>query len=987
MSDEKEHGGSEQWEDPTNEYGKPGYSSETRDDDEPDWGNNTVELSTLPGPPPPVSQDDVATEASSPEFASQTILEVPVPPVPEGFEQSTTLDVSGAATLDDDPTEAREQPSDAGFLDESTRIEEGVLDRYREELAARRAAGADDDPFNEPADDGMDFDDATDFELPRPALEDVPQDAPSPQEPDEEPDPFELADASPGFEGDPFGAPGARLTTIPDVIPSDKSAVSQLTDQDAERLSQTDEFAIPREARGSHAASSGEEAEEPSTLDGISPPLADLDADDELTDAAEPPSTTRDDLGASREPLEQELALGTRDISVESQGHDPSPDLSDAGPEALPPAKSGPKGTLVLEVGEDGVSQEVDPAMLPPAFPATTGNVLENATNAMPRKPPPPPAGAADLAERGPEDDAWAGYDDSGGWHTLTGESQVLMADSAKRDGPPPPPVPMAQASSSAVFDSSQPGAARERAQLVGIQGADTGRQHSITGDEVLIGRSSRCSIVLAEPSVSRQHARIERRDDGFWVVDLDSGNGTYVNGQRVSEFRIFSGDEVTFGNGSFQFIETGERFEPVDASAAPVRPEAAHAPTPSGPPWLQPLPLVIASAVMLVVVGAVFVTLQVSANREEQKLRKAFLAWQLGRENFSQQQWNQAERAFNEALEWVPGHRRSLRYLDALRREREAQKVLVEAETALEQEEYATAFDLASRATDSIAYGQDAEKVIERVDEVMERRLRRARAAKDRIEAVEILQGFEFMEPYRPEISRLRREGPSRSDDPVEEVEEAPPKKEESGAVDDDRRDGAAHPGRTTGEPAPASTSAVARARAAFVAGELAEAKRQIAGDRSAEGIRLGDLLQRFDDVYRAAKTAFRAKRAAAAVSELDEALALEGRIAAGKSSFARAIKKQLAGAHYLQGVDRFTRNEYPQAYAAFRESLQLDPSRPESQRMLNRLGDRAKELLDQARGAPPERARSLYETVLLMVPAGHDAYRSAKQGLKRVR
>lgn len=544
----------------------------------------------------------------------------------------------------------------------------------------------------------------------------------------------------------------------------------------------------------------------------------------------------------------------------------------------------------------------------------------------------------------------------------------------------------MPQASSSAVFDSSQPGDAQERAQLVGIQGADTGRQHSITGDEVLIGRSSRCSVVLAEPSVSRQHARIERREDGFWVVDLDSGNGTYVNGQRVSEFRVFSGDEVTFGNGSFQFIETGERFEQVDASAAPVRAEAAHhVPAPSGPIYLQPVALVIASAVMLVVVGVVFITLQVSADREEERLHKAFTSWKLGRENFSRQQWNQAEVAFNDALAHVDTHLRSLRYLDALRREREAQKVLAEAETALEQQEYETAFNLANRATDSIAYGRDAEKVIEAVDEQLERRLRRARASKNRIEAVEVLQGFEFMSPYRPEIEQLRREGPRRPEEAVEE--EAPPKKEGSGAVDDDRNDGAANQRRKSGGPDPESGGAVGRARDAFVSGDLARAKRLIANERSPAAIRMGDLLQQFDDVYREAKSAFRAKRARAAVSELDESLALERRIAAGESSFAREIEKQLAGAHYLDGVDLFTSNRYPEAYGAFGKALQFDPEHAGSQRMLNRLVDRAQLLLDQAEVSERRQARSLYETVLLMVPASHDAYRRAKQGLKRVR
>ncbi|MEO0814694.1 MAG: FHA domain-containing protein, partial [Myxococcota bacterium] len=421
--------------------------------------------------------------------------------------------------------ESRDRANDSEFLNESTRIDEDLMERYRAELDAQRKADGPDFESDTPFDD-----EPTEFELAKPALVDAPgfhaDDDSGPI------DPPGTIDAG----SDPFDSANPAHSTIPDVLPSEHSNVSKMTENDAERLSQTDEVA-QRRARV-----------DADTVDGMVAPSFALAADDEQTDAAEPlggPGATLEDVAGAVHG--DELSLGTRDISV---------DLAPAGaPEPMGEAKSGPKGTLVLEVGDEG--EQADPAMLPPAFPATTGNIpkIGQATQAKPSEPPPPPS--ADLAQRPPDgpgdEDAWAGYDDSGGWHTLTGESQVVMLDSSVSEGSAAPPEPMGDAASSAVFDSSQPGDAAERAQLIGIQGADTGRQHSLTGDEVLIGRSSRCSIVLAEPSVSRQHARIELRDDGFWVVDLDSGNGTYVNGQRITEFRVFSGDEVTFGNGTFQ--------------------------------------------------------------------------------------------------------------------------------------------------------------------------------------------------------------------------------------------------------------------------------------------------------------------------------------------------------------------------------------------------------------------------------------------------
>ena len=63
------------------------------------------------------------------------------------------------------------------------------------------------------------------------------------------------------------------------------------------------------------------------------------------------------------------------------------------------------------------------------------------------------------------------------------------------------------------------------------------------------IGRDPSCDICLADSAVSRQHARIERADDGAWrLIDLQSKNGTYVNGGSVELASVFNGDVVEIG-------------------------------------------------------------------------------------------------------------------------------------------------------------------------------------------------------------------------------------------------------------------------------------------------------------------------------------------------------------------------------------------------------------------------------------------------------
>lgn len=70
----------------------------------------------------------------------------------------------------------------------------------------------------------------------------------------------------------------------------------------------------------------------------------------------------------------------------------------------------------------------------------------------------------------------------------------------------------------------------------------------------VTVGRQNDCTIVLADPNVSRHHAEIRPYGDGFVVIDLGSTNGTKVNDARVAEHQLRDGDEVRFGNTVMHF-------------------------------------------------------------------------------------------------------------------------------------------------------------------------------------------------------------------------------------------------------------------------------------------------------------------------------------------------------------------------------------------------------------------------------------------------
>ena len=67
--------------------------------------------------------------------------------------------------------------------------------------------------------------------------------------------------------------------------------------------------------------------------------------------------------------------------------------------------------------------------------------------------------------------------------------------------------------------------------------------------DEVLLGRRDGCDVVFSNLNVSRRHARLVFRD-GCWILyDLESTNGTFVNGVRVGRCEVFPGDRLALGD------------------------------------------------------------------------------------------------------------------------------------------------------------------------------------------------------------------------------------------------------------------------------------------------------------------------------------------------------------------------------------------------------------------------------------------------------
>jgi len=98
-------------------------------------------------------------------------------------------------------------------------------------------------------------------------------------------------------------------------------------------------------------------------------------------------------------------------------------------------------------------------------------------------------------------------------------------------------------------------------ASLFVIRGNDQGQRFELEDPTLRLGRESSATIQLHDTEVSRQHAEIRRVDRDFSIADLDSSNGTFVNGKRIRQHRLSSGDQVQVGG--TLMLYTGPSDEP----------------------------------------------------------------------------------------------------------------------------------------------------------------------------------------------------------------------------------------------------------------------------------------------------------------------------------------------------------------------------------------------------------------------------------------
>jgi pSer/pThr/pTyr-binding forkhead associated (FHA) protein len=178
-----------------------------------------------------------------------------------------------------------------------------------------------------------------------------------------------------------------------------------------------------------------------------------------------------------------------------------------------------------LEVKTDGRGLIIRPLSAAEAEAQSSGNE-------RPRGPalPPPPVAAAPAVAPPPAP-------------PMAAPPPPAPRPSTKPRTPEPPPLPAETASG-----GSEIVAYKDDQELCRVPFVD---------DEVLIGRDKACGVHLDDRALSRKHARLERRGASIWVQDLESANGTFVNGEEIKAPRLLRGGDVV-GVGHYRVVVEG---------------------------------------------------------------------------------------------------------------------------------------------------------------------------------------------------------------------------------------------------------------------------------------------------------------------------------------------------------------------------------------------------------------------------------------------
>jgi len=250
-----------------------------------------------------------------------------------------------------------------------------------------------------------------------------------------------------------------------------------------------------------------------------------------------------------------------------------------------------------------------------------------------------------------------------------------------------------------------------EKPKLIIINGPKPGQIVNLEEGETIIGRSETATIMIDEPSVSREHGKIVLRENYCQILDMGSSNGLKINGIQIKEHYLSHGDTIELGNILIRFIAAGawdlllEQLQQQEALAA-------------APSWKKPVYWAIPFVALGILVAFGVIYLLTSGGRNPaggksgielgagaQKELNVDELIRGAQKNYDEFKWREAIDLSAKALSFEPSNEKALKIKERATRELENQPIYEEGVNALKAGQWENAYRTFSRLSLDSAY------------------------------------------------------------------------------------------------------------------------------------------------------------------------------------------------------------------------------------------------------------------------------------------
>ncbi|HUU00103.1 MAG TPA: FHA domain-containing protein [Myxococcota bacterium] len=546
------------------------------------------------------------------------------------------------------------------------------------------------------------------------------------------------------------------------------------------------------------------------------------------------------------------------------------------------------------------------------------------------------------------------------------------------------------------------PDEAPDEVPLLTVETPDGASDVEVSRDMFVIGRAPECDVVLPDQLVSRKHARIEKRADGWYVVDLDSGNGTFLNDERVSESLLYNGDLIQVGDAAISFAAPGSDSSrpggaPVEKTmmlaASDVESLTSAGPIPKSP-RRKKLFVVIGCLIVLIGILGIAKVLtknkgptpeQLAAQRrmEEQRLQaervqQAQATFGKVRDLVKQEKWVEAKALIVEVAQVLDDDKLVAKYRQTIEREDSASRAILDAEAKVTLSDFDAAILLLNTVSpDSLQVDKAKELKTQVEKKRQDYKLEEARKALDGKEfekAMQLADEVLLASPDSEVAQELKHAAEKLLNKP-------PPHK--GGKKKKKKRKKIVRPQQRS------KALLVGACLDAFRNGKIDAALSQAAASGvSSEGV---NQLRKFQKLYkRGTELARNSGQAAKAEAFLVQALKLNEMLGGKKDKLSADLHSKLAKVYFVKGVDAQNSKKYPLAFKSYKSALEHKPGLNQAQKRLDTLEREARKLYEMAyviKGTQPDRAVSTCKTVMQMTNSGAYAYGRCKKLLHSLR